>query len=225
MEGKGFEVRVNEQRLRGQLHLPMTGKGPLVIACHGLESSMSSPKYLKLAQRFTEENLAFARFDFRGCGQSEGRFEDTTLKRRVQDLDEVVAFLVHQKGFLGPLGLLGSSFGGCVALLEAWREKRVGAVVALATPFFLEERLKDPLWQGTDLSHWHEALDTFSRPLLIIHGSEDEVVPISHAHGLHEKVKGSTLRVMDGADHVFSNPHHLEEVVELSLRWFKEHLP
>ena len=38
-------------------------------------------------------------------------------------------------------------------------------------------------------------------PTLIVWGDRDRIIPVEHAHAAHELIKGSTLRIIDGADH------------------------
>ena len=103
--------------LAAVLHRPARPAPPLVIACHGLLSSMESPKYVALAEALAEAGLACARFDFSGCGQSAGAREQTTVARRVAELGAVArALSAHRAVAVGSLGLMGSSLGGFIAL-------------------------------------------------------------------------------------------------------------
>lgn len=47
-----------------------------------------------------------------------------------------------------------------------------------------------------------ERLNEINKPTLIIHGEEDILIPLKHAVLLHEKIKGSTLRVIKDCGHV-----------------------
>src|SRR2546426_4563519 len=94
---------------------------PCVIACHGLAASKDSDKYLLLGTELPAAGLALARFDFRGCGESSGREEDTTIASRVEDVEAVLGVLASHPRLDGRVGLLGSSLGGFVALFVAAR--------------------------------------------------------------------------------------------------------
>ncbi len=59
------------------------------------------------------------------------------------------------------------------------------------------------------------AVSKLNIPLLIIHGSEDPTVLVSEAHNLHHWKPNSTLKIIEGADHVFGASHPYE----------KDHLP
>ena len=70
-------------KLYGVLHLPDCPPKALIVGCHGLMSDKASPKQVELARRCVNWGAAYFRFDHRGCGESEGRFEaDTTVGNR-----------------------------------------------------------------------------------------------------------------------------------------------
>ena len=51
------------------------------------------------------------------------------------------------------------------------------------------------------------ALKMSDLPVLIIHGTADQAVPIEHAENLHQWSNGSELLLVEGADHVFGGRH------------------
>jgi dipeptidyl aminopeptidase/acylaminoacyl peptidase len=62
-------------------------------------------------------------------------------------------------------------------------------------------------------------------PILIVHGSRDDVVPVENARELHKNANGpKRLEIIEGGDHSFSEPRHLEQVVNLCLGWFERYL-
>ena len=66
------------------LHLPdAPARVPGVVACHGLGASKDSDKFLLIGETLPAGGFALARFDFRGCGESSGREEDTTIATRI----------------------------------------------------------------------------------------------------------------------------------------------
>src|SRR5204863_872349 len=119
-------------RLSLVLHLPADPiSAPCVVACHGLSASKDSDKYLLLGAELPPAGLALARFDFRGCGESTGREEDTTIATRIEDVESAMGVLAEHPRLSGAFGLLGSSLGGFVALHVA---ARVQAAVAAPAP-------------------------------------------------------------------------------------------
>jgi alpha/beta superfamily hydrolase len=233
------------QRIFGNLDLPYE-KSPCVITLHGLESSKDSGKWPIIASRLRDEGYACLRFNFRGCGEgpekSEGEFEDVILTGRVKDYRAALKFLQDtDKVDMHRLGVIGSSFGGMVAI--AAQDKRVKALVTMSTPYEIPrlERPQTPkvgkhylLRSGRrfrkgfyeDLEKHNLLKAVRSAPaILILHGRLDEVVPVEHSQKLYEAAaEPKRLEIVEGADHVFSKSEHLNKVIDLSLEWFKKYL-
>ena len=223
-------VRFGEQGLAGVFHSPREEASTCVITCHGLYSSKDSEKYVGIARRFCGEGLAVLRFDFRGCGESRGRFEETSLTGRTEDLEDALDF-VQKQGYES-VGVMGSSLGGTVAVLTAAKDKRVKALVTWATPCHLDDLFQVGVIKGLeklrqDVSKYNvvKAVKEVRCPILIIHGSLDEQVPLSHAEVLYENAnEPKNVQIIEGANHRLTNPSHRRRAIELTLDWFKEHL-
>ena len=233
----------DQQRIVGNLHPPYCN-APCVITLHGLESSKDSGKWPQLAARLYNEGFACLRFNFRGCGsgaeQSEGAFEATSLSGRIADYLSALQFLADSGAVdMERLGVIGSSFGGMVAIAAG--DSRVKAMVCLATPYALPQiptavagREHEELPSGRrlrkgfydDLQHY-QLLEAVKRapPLLVLHGALDELVPAEHARILYEAApEPKRLEIIEDADHVFSRPEHVARVIELSMDWLKKYL-
>ena len=115
-------------RVAAVLAAPEAPTDRLVILCHGFLSNKHSTTNKVLTAKLVEQGIATFRFDFFGQGESEGPFERTTvglaLGQALAALD-----LVASKGF-GRIGLIGSSFGGLVAVLAAAQFRAAGATLA-----------------------------------------------------------------------------------------------
>lgn len=222
--------------LAAVLHRPARPPAPLVIACHGLLSSMDSPKYVALAEALAEAGLACARFDFSGCGQSAGARAETTVARRVAELGAVArALSAHRAVVASSLGLMGSSLGGFIALCHAERDPRVRAVVTWAAPADLKDLavekdlllgygLGRPLLDELERGDGLEAPAGIAR-CLILHGAADGLVPPSHARALYARAaEPKDLAILPGADHVFSDPGARGEALSGTVAWFRRFL-
>lgn len=240
------EFYVNGQRIRGNLHLPYVG-APCVITLHGLEGNKDSGKWPIVASRLFSEGYACLRFNFRGCGEgperSDGLFEDTTLTGRIRDYRAALRFL-WESGKIDAerIGVIGSSFGGMVAI--AAREKRIRAIVLISTPYVIPSlcerkficeqdtyyelpsgrRLKAKFYEDLKEYNLLEAVRE-APPILIIHGSADETVPVDHALKLYENAsKPKRIEIIDGADHIFTRAEHLDRAINSAIEWFKKFL-
>ncbi len=224
------KVRFGEYGLAGVFHSSREEASTCVITCHGLQSSKDSQKYVGIARRFCREGIAVLRFDFRGCGQSAGRFEETSLTGRMEDLRDALDF-VQEQGCKN-IGVVGSSLGGTVGVLTAAKDNRVKTLVTWATPCHLDKLFREKIIEGLgnlrqDVSKYDvvKTVKDILCPVLIIHGSLDEQVPLSHAEDMYKNAnEPKSVQVVEGADHRFTNPSYRRRAVELTLSWFKKYL-
>jgi alpha/beta superfamily hydrolase len=94
------------------------GPRPMVVMLHGFggHRDETGDLFAKLARRLVKDGVSSLRFDFPGCGKSEGQFGDVTaaLYRRA-----AIGALRFARSAPGAepalLGLLGYSFGGAIA--------------------------------------------------------------------------------------------------------------
>lgn len=223
-------------KLKGNLHLPATERAPVVIGSHGLFSNRNSPKQIALAQRCNRLNIAFLRFDHRGCGESEGNFEEvTSLEARCHDLLGAIDLLKICEDTSDRIGLFGSSMGGTVSLLVA-SEIEVSTIVTVAAPV-RSQPLRNALGESTKLNSQEttskanknqfditEKLSKISN-ILIFHGEADTVVPVSHAHEIFKRVgEPKRLIIQKCGDHRMSNINHQESFIHEASLWFKSRL-
>ena len=210
------------------LHRPDRPAAPCVVACHGLNASKDGDKYLLLGEELPAAGLALARFDFRGCGESSGVEEETTIASRIEDVETVLAFLGAHPALDGRFGLLGGSLGGFVALHIAAR--RAGLpVVTWNAPASLTELANDDLDEGRGLGvafALEYATGRFAlappgvRMHLVVHGDADDVVGLEHGVALHEQAaQPCELLLIPGGDHRLTNPAHRHQAVQASKDW------
>jgi alpha-beta hydrolase superfamily lysophospholipase len=223
-------------KLRGSLHLPSVNRPPVVIGSHGLYSSSSSPKQIALADQCNRFGIAYFRFDHRGCGCSEGKFEAvTSLEARCKDLADAVAVITGTTDTGDRFGLFGSSMGGTVCLSVAG-ELGVHTLVTFAAP--IRSRImgtglpmfKDADTPGIFLDAQNRRFDITDRlpgicNILIFHGEADDVVPVSHAEEIYNLAKQpKKLIKQEQGDHPMSNEAHQKTFVKEAVLWFQSGL-
>lgn len=219
-------------RLAGTLYLPPEQTHRVVIGCHGLISDRTSPKQAVLAGQCNLRKIAYLAFDHRGCGQSDGDFEQvTTVPGRCRDLLAAVQFIRTQTRLGQEIGLFGSSMGGTVCLAVAG-EIRPSAVVTVSAPVnsatLIRNRhntedtgnFSDSFYENNlqfDIAAKVSAVDH----LLVFHGDADETVPVSHGRQIHAAA-GSPKRIIvqKGGDHRMSDPAHQDEFIRETVAWF-----
>ncbi|WP_062011988.1 carboxylesterase [Aureimonas sp. AU4] len=107
----------------------VSGRLPTVVWLGGLRSDMTGTKAEALDALAALAGFGFLRFDYRGHGASEGRFEDGTIGLWTEDARAAVEALAPE----GPVVLAGSSMGAWVALrlVERLRENGRNPVAGL----------------------------------------------------------------------------------------------
>ena len=235
MSAERHRIALGDGTLSLVLHVPETAaRVPCVIACHGLSASKDSDKYLLLGEALPAAGLALARFDFRGCGESSGREEDTTIATRIEDVEAVLAHLDGHPRLDGRVGLLGSSLGGFVALFIASRRPDT-PVVTWNAPATLTELANDDLRDNRGLGipfaieymqgHYALAPGGVTRHL-IVHGDADDVVALEHGTQLLEQAaEPCDLLIIPGGDHRLTDPAHRAQAVAASRDWLSRFLP
>lgn len=83
------------------------GSGPTLVFLPGFLSDMSGGKALALDAWAAREGRACLRFDYAGCGESEGVFEGQTITGWRDNALLMIDTMAH-----GPVVLVGSSMGG-----------------------------------------------------------------------------------------------------------------
>jgi dipeptidyl aminopeptidase/acylaminoacyl peptidase len=204
-----------------------------VLACHGHGATKDTPAWLALATALPAAGLALARLDFRGCGDSDGVEEDTTIATRLDDLEAALAFLARQPGLDGRLGLVGAGLGGFVALHAAVRRPGL-PVVTWGAPASLTELANDELPDSGRLGvpfaleylTGRYALAPRGVPChLVVHGEADTVIGLEHGVALHAQAREPVeLLLVAGGDHALSDPAHRARAVEASRDWLRRWL-
>jgi pimeloyl-ACP methyl ester carboxylesterase len=237
------------QRLVGILHRPDRSEAAsAVILCHGMESNKESEKLVAMSRELATKGILALRFDFSGSGESEGKFEEITYSGEVEDLRAAYDFVLRYKP--KKIGVLGSSMGGTVALLFAAEERNVAALVTIAAPVHPErfsERLSTPeetrQWRARGFTQYHgrrlnvsllddlEVLDApkaarkISCPVLVIHGDQDDIVPVEEGHALFAELAApKRLCIIEGSSHRLTEPAHLQKALAESIDWLTSHL-
>ncbi|WP_434362604.1 alpha/beta fold hydrolase [Parasalinivibrio latis] len=122
---KEVSFEVDGQKVVGTLETPEnTSNPPVVLLLHGFMGhrhelpvkGTEEGVYSRTARVMAEHGLASLRIDFRGSGDSDGKWEDTTFSRQIEDANAAVNWLKNNKKInIEKIGVLGWSQGGLVA--------------------------------------------------------------------------------------------------------------
>jgi putative redox protein len=220
-----------------------SGPPPGVVLCHGypsvIESAATAAYSLpQLADRLALEMgwvaLALA---LRGCSGSEGQFSLGGW------LDDLLAAVHHLEVEEEPLGVWVAGFGtgGALAVCAGARDPRIRGVAALGAPADFDDWASHPrrlLEHSREVGlitdrEYPDSLDAWARdfrtirpiaavqdytprPLLVVHGNEDDSVPVFDARVLADAHGSAELRLINGAGHRL---RHDPRAIAVLLGW------
>ena len=217
LEVDGIDIVGRLYTPEGANKLPRTG----LIICHGIPAQARAADdqgYPLLAGRFYEAGFTTLIFNFRGCGLSGGNFDMLGWSR---DLKAAIDFMYLK---VDRLWLMGFSAGAVICIYAVAQDSRISGVVSCACPVNfkfgnkegLELARRNGIIRDADFppstKEWSEGfvkvnpvkwVDMLSpRPLLLVHGDRDEVVPVQDVWSLYHKAKEpKEIRIIPGAGH------------------------
>jgi fermentation-respiration switch protein FrsA (DUF1100 family) len=183
-------------------------------------------------------------FNFRGAGDSGGNLDILGWTRDLKEMLDYLSALPEVDR--SRLYLLGFSGGAAVSVYVAARDKMLSAVAACACPaeFTFFTKVEEPqslidhfrsigAIRDSDFpSSVREWLNGFElvkpikyiaqispHPLLLVHGSKDETVALSHARKLYARAgEPKRLAIVEGAGHRLRQN---EQAMAIVLDWLK----
>jgi putative redox protein len=216
---------------------------PAVVLAHGYPSdtnarSVAASALPELADRIAAEmGWVAMSLAFRGCGESEGCF---SLQGWLDDLLAAVAHLTATQNVTG-VWLAGFGTGGALAICAAAAEPSIRGVAALGAPADFDDwashprrlleharevgMVDDPGYPAS-FDEWSRELkqiravevahDMLPRSLLVVHGSDDDLVPVFDARVLVDAHGAAELRILSGAGHRL---RHDPRAIAVLLGW------
>ncbi|SIS00065.1 alpha/beta hydrolase family protein [Natronorubrum thiooxidans] len=206
-----------------------------VVFCHGFLSDKRG-SYEHRCRRAVEEGYNAVRFDFRGCGESDGRFIDQTLSTKLADLRAVVEH-VDPASYV----LFGSSFGGKVAFHATIQDPRVDAVVTRAPVtynrafeayrttverdgeyrFETGDRIDRRFFEDFETYRFADVEASLDVPVAIFHGRTDDAVDIDDSLEAVARLETDVLlETFTTEGHRFSTPAEAR-LLERTFHWLE----
>jgi len=229
-------------------------KVPIVLILHGFAGNKMANHFMfvKLSRILEREGIASVRFDFGGSGESDGDFLDMTISGELADAKNILNY-VKKLEFVDKnrIGVVGLSMGGAVASMLAGDKKNDIHTLCLWAPAgnmgeividdFIGEKYEefrhkgyldyDGLLMGEKFTEdvinidIYEKAAEFDKDILIIHGDNDNIVPLSSSERyLNYYGDNVVLKVIQGADHTFNKKEWEEEVLELTVEYLIKEL-
>jgi dipeptidyl aminopeptidase/acylaminoacyl peptidase len=228
-------------RLLGVLYLARDDRPkPTALVLHGCPGI---EKNLDLAMALRDHGWNALVFHYRGCWGSAGRYDLRTIPRDVAAAAGYLQAGQHPSVDPARLAVIGHSLGGWAAIVTAAADQRLRAVAVCGSAVdltaldltppetereftrFLAAEPTELARQRDDVAPRLRPLDLVGsispRPLLIVHGSADEWVPVAQARRLHACAGPPREYVeIDGANHAFS--WHRARLRDLIVGWLDQ---
>lgn len=196
-------------RLKGDLTLPESPKA-IIIFSHGSGSSRFSKRNLQVATYLQGHGFGTLLFDLLTQEEDQNysnRFAIDLLKDRLIDATAWLERLPVAKDLR--IGYFGASTGAASALKAAASLPEIFAVVS----------------RGGRPDLAREVLSSVLAPTLLIIGNLDQQVLELNRQAYKELKCEKHLAIVEGATHLFEEPGKLEQVAEMAVSWFKNHIP
>jgi pimeloyl-ACP methyl ester carboxylesterase len=236
------------EKLDYAFHGDASALNRIVLIGHGVTGNKDRPWAVALAEALATAGVNALRFSFSGNGESEGDFRESTISKEVADLGAVID-AVKDAGY-GEVMFAGHSMGGAVGVIRAAGDSRIDKLISLAgmvhTAKFAEVEFADQtpdqglMWdeEGCPLSSTFiddmKMIDStlslgsqIQIPWLLVHGTEDDVVPIEESREIFSSTSGSGLAQnrqlieLPGAGHVFAEDG-LPAMIDAVLGWVRQ---
>lgn len=252
VENIEFRSLTEDVTLRGWLLRADDDQGRLVVMVHGYNSNRadSGNGMYDVARGLLARNFSVLMFDLRGYGESDGeRFSLAWFEQ--QDVRGAVRF-AKQRGF-ARIGVLGFSMGAASSLLAAADDQDILAVVEDSGYALLNDVLDQevprrsglpPIFtpgivlmarlmydiDASGVRPAEAAARLAPRPLLVIHGLEDRLIPAENAARIWQARYGpgdpdpATYYVVAGAAHTQGFNSNRQLYLEKVAGFFEQHL-
>lgn len=248
-ETQEMYARRGENQIYGVLYIPQNAGEtmPAIIYSHGFGGSHRSGT--QYAEAMAAKGYVVYCFDF--CGgspgsQSEGSTLEMSLFTEQADLEAVIE-MIQGLDYVDSsnLFLMGTSQGGAVSAITAAKHvDEIRGLVLLYPAFVLadnaNERYQSPeeipdtqffMWMDVGRAYFEPLLgydiyadiEAYDKDVLILHGDEDSIVPLSYSERAAEIYPSAQLEVLQGAGHGFSG-ENAQTAINLMTEYFQSHI-
>lgn len=216
-----------------------------IVYSHGLFSSKDAYKINKIAPFLNENGYTVISFSYGYTRHyTTGNPLAIALPQCSFELNAVIEFAANN--YNPNLHIIGSSMGGAIALYYIATVPYIFSIKSLsliATPVHLQHLVRAIAPQGISgmyISVGEYTLDTQSLqqmdsielikhiprvdvPVCIIHGENDNVVPVSHAYDLQKHLcVPHTMHIIPDGEHTLTLQNHVDVISKYILSWLKQ---
>ena len=228
-----------------------SGKHPLIVMIHGGPHGHQGPAFNLKAQAYASRGWAVLMVNYRGSTGYGQRFADAIAKDQngaeARDVLAGVDAALARYPWIDAtrMGIEGGNYGGQLTNWIITQTDRFRAAIPLAgisnlvsfnyTAYYHdylavefgayphEGRMMDTLWQRSPL----RSVNSVKTPTLILHGENDNDVPISEAEQWYIALKDVGVETVlvryPREGHGLREPKHVADAIERSIGWYSAH--
>lgn len=201
-------IPASHGRLEAILKEPQGEPKGVALVCHPHPlggGTMHNKVVFRSAAGLVDAGLTTLRFNFRGVGASTGTHNE--IEGGVEDVKDALDYLA-QTYPNSPITLAGFSFGARTGMQVGRSDERVVRLISIGTPI---DKYRD-----------FDFLIGLAKPILFIHGDEDEFTTLESVRKLVGEVRktaDATLIEYTNCGHFFDD--HLNELRDAVCEWTK----
>ncbi|WP_057489871.1 alpha/beta hydrolase [Streptococcus orisasini] len=214
----------------------------IVILMHGFKGNLGYQKgklLNDLAQSLNAAGFPTIRFDFSGCGKSDGKFQDKTVWSEILDGMKIIDYVRHTVK-AKEIYLLGHSQGGVVAsMLAGYFSDVIDKLILLSPAATLKDDALKGECQGVFYDPHHipdsvivdgftvsgdyfrsaqtlpiyEVAKVYQGPVLLVHGDADRVVDPIASERYYAVYKNADYHLIKEADHILSGDNNQRQLM------------
>lgn len=240
MQNRDYYIDKDGFRLHAKLEFPQSQekKMPLLIIIHGLTGQMDETHLEGVKDVALELGYACLRVDMYGHGKSDGDFVNHNIMEWVCEIIYIIDY-ARSLEFTTDVYLAGHSQGGLSVILAAGlKADQIKALIPMSPAtnivydsckgeffgsIFDVENVPETVhfWDEYDLKGNYfrvarsldveGAIDAYDGPVLVVHGTNDESVPVSYGEEVAKRYRNATLKLVEGDSHCFD--YHLDDML------------
>jgi len=238
----------DNQKLSAIFHKPVNQTNKIVIFTHSFKGGKDyQPITREFSEHICNEGYALIRFDCCGSGESDGKFEDSSIFTQVEDLKDVIKY-VKSQGY-SEICLIGLSLGTtdsiiaydgsikCMVLwspifqhrhlYEQYKSEMLSKGFIIRKNNLTGEKFKvgRAMWDSFKDIIPYKKLPEIKSPVLAIISSKDYHISVEDAKKYMDMIPVKhELEVIEGGDHDFLIEEARKKAISLTTGFIKRYL-
>jgi alpha-beta hydrolase superfamily lysophospholipase len=191
LNAKNHFIKVTDDIAIGCRFYPVRNDAPNILYFHG--NGETVPDYDYVAPVYQKKGLNLFVTDYRGYGMSDGSPTSGSMIRDTHPIFQGFIAFLQNLNYTGDLFVMGRSLGSAPAIEVTYHYQQQIKGLIIESGFasgrnqlkrlgvsHLFRDVKDPIGFGNDVK-----IKEITIPTLIIHGEEDEIIPVTEGRALY----------------------------------------